>query len=154
MTEAERPPAARPLFIDTGAFYAQFVATAPRRDRAIRVFDGIAAGNLPYRPLFTSTYILDELATLILSHRDHTAAVEALDRVSGSPTTVIHPDEADFRAAREQFSRYENPDISFTDHVSARLADERGIEHVFTFDPDHFRTLGFTAVPDDTGETP
>jgi hypothetical protein len=22
---------------------------------------------------------------------------------------------------------------------------------VFTFDPDHFRTLGFTAVPNDTG---
>jgi predicted nucleic acid-binding protein len=32
------------------------------------------------------------------------------------------------------------------------LADERDVEHVFTFDPDDFRTLGFTVVPDDTGE--
>lgn len=37
--------------------------------------------------------------------------------------------------------------------MSGVLADDRGIEHVFTFDPDDFRTLGFVAVPDDTGET-
>lgn len=32
------------------------------------------------------------------------------------------------------------------------LAADRDIKHVFTFDSDHFRTLGFTAVPDDTGD--
>lgn len=36
--------------------------------------------------------------------------------------------------------------------MSGVLAAERAIEHVFTFDADHFRTLGFTAVPDDMGE--
>ena len=39
-------------------------------------------------------------------------------------------------------------------HADAHLGDgrdgERDVEHVFTFDPDDFRTLGFTAVPDDT----
>jgi predicted nucleic acid-binding protein len=143
----------KPLFVDTGPFYAQFVATATRHDRARRVFDGIATGDLPYRPLFTSTYVLDELATLVLSHRDHAAAVEALDRIVGSPATVISPEETDFEATREQFTRYENPDISFTDHMSYHLANDRGIEHVFSFDPDHFRTLGLTVVPGDTGET-
>jgi predicted nucleic acid-binding protein len=145
---------ATPLFIDTGPFYARFVGTAQRHERATAVFKDIGGGEreIPYRPLYTSTYVLDELATLILSHHEHDAAVAAVERVRESPTAVIHPDEEDFDTTCEQFARYDDHEISFTDHLSGVLADDRDIEHVFTFDPDHFRTLGFTAVPDDTGE--
>ncbi|WEL16967.1 PIN domain containing protein [Halorhabdus sp. SVX81] len=116
------------------------------------MFEAIGTGEVAYRPLYTSTYVLDELATLILSHRDHDAATAALERVRESPTTVIQPDRADFDRACEEFARYDDHEISLTDHMSGVLAADRDIEHVFTFDPDHFRTLGFTAVPDDTGE--
>jgi predicted nucleic acid-binding protein len=149
---SDASPGATPLFVDTGAFYARFVATAQRHGRATTVFEGIAAGEYPYRPLYTSTYVLDELATLLLSHHDHDAAETALDRVRRSSTVVIHPDEAAFAATCEQFARYDDHELSFTDHMSGVLADEHDVEHVFTFDADHFRTLGFTAVPDDTGE--
>jgi len=143
---------ATPLFIDTGAFYARFVETAQRHDRATAVFEAIGEGEAVYRPLYTSTYVLDELATLILSHHDHEGATAALERIRQSPTTVVHPDKADFDRTCEQFARYDDHEISFTDHITGVLATERDIEHVFTFDPDHFRTLGFTAVPDDTGD--
>lgn len=142
----------RPLFVDTGAFYALFDRNAPRHERANPIFKGIQAGELPYRPIYTSTYVLDELATLVLGHRDHAAALEALDRVLQSAVTIVHPDEADFDATYEQFGRYNDHEISFTDHMSGILAADRDIDHIFTFDPDHFRTLGFTTVPDDTGE--
>lgn len=145
-------PGATPLFIDTGAFYARFVGTAQRHDRATAVFEAIGVGEVPYRPLYTSTYVLDELATLILSHRDHDAATAALERVRESPTTVIQPDRADFDRTCKEFGRYDDHEISLTDHMSGVLAADRDIEHVFTFDPDHFRTLDFTAVPTDTGE--
>lgn len=145
-------PGATPLFIDTGAFYARFIGTAQRHDRATAVFEAIGSGEAVYRTLYTSTYVLDELVTLVLSHRDHAAAYAAIERVRQSPTTVIHPDEADFDTTCEQFARYDDHEISFTDHMSGVLAAERDIDHVFTFDPDHFRTLGFTVVPDDTGE--
>lgn len=141
---------ATPLFVDTGAFYGRFVGTAQRHERATAVFEAIGTGVVPYRPIYTSTYVLDELATLILSHTDHGAAVAALDRVQESPTIVVHPEEGDFETARERFSRYDDHEISFTDHMTGVLADGRGIEHIFTFDG-HFRTLGFTVVPDDTG---
>jgi len=144
-------PGATPLFIDTGALYARFVATAQRHEQATAVFESIGDGTVPYRPLYTSTYVLDELATLILSHHDHEAATAAIERVRQSPTKVIHPYETAFDATCEQFAQYGDHDISFTDHMSAVLADERDIEHVFTFDADHFRTLGGTAVPADTG---
>jgi hypothetical protein len=35
--------------------------------------------------------------------------------------------------------------------MSGVLADGCGIEHVFTFDPVRFRTLGFVVVPAETG---
>lgn len=143
---------ARPLFIDTGAFYARFDANAQRHDPGATVFEAIGAGELPYRPLYTSSYVLDELATLVLSHRNHPAAVAAIERVRQSAVTVVHPDEADFETTCEQFAQYDGHEISFTDHMTGVLADDRDIEYVFTFDPDHFRTLGFTVVPDDTGE--
>lgn len=149
---ATTDPGATPLFIDTGAFYARFVGTAERHERATGVFKSIGDGTIPYRPLYTSTYVLDELATLVLSHRDHGAATAAIERVRRSPTTVVHPDKTEFDATCDQFARYDDHQISFTDHMSGILAERRGIEHVFTFDSDHFRTLGFVVVPADTGD--
>jgi predicted nucleic acid-binding protein len=143
-------PGATPLFIDTGPFYARFVETAQRHERATAVFEAIGSGEAVYRPLYTSTYVLDELATLILSHREHAAATAALDRVRQSPTLVVHPNQTEFDSTCEQFAQYNDHEISFTDHMTGVLATERDIEHVFTFDADHFRTLGFTVVPDDT----
>lgn len=145
-------PGATPLFIDTGAFYAQFDESSARFERASTIFTEIGTGDLVYRPLYTSTYVLDELATLILSHRGHTAAVAALDRVIDSSVTIVDPDWADFEATREQFTRYDDQTSSFTDHMTAILAADREVEHVFTFDPDDFRPFGLTVVPDDTGE--
>ena len=143
---------AEPLFVDTGAFYARFDEGSSRHERANAVFEGIGRNENPYRPLYTSTYVIDELATLILSHRNHSTAVEAVERILDSSVTVVHPDRTDFESAYEKFVRYDDHEISFTDHMSGVLSEERGVEHVFSFDTDHFRTLGFTVVPDDTGE--
>lgn len=146
-------PGATPLFIDTSAFYARFVENAPRHDRAQQIFEGIQQGELVYRPLSTSTYILDELATLILRRKNHARATDTIDRIrQSSAVTIVHPDEGAFDTACEQFAQYSDQTISFTDHMTGVLAANRDIEHVFTFDPDDFRALGFTAVPDDTGE--
>lgn len=57
-----------------------------------------------------------------------------------------------FAAVCNEFYRYDDQDSSLVDHAAGVLAAERDAEHVFTFDPDDFRTLGFTVVPDDTGE--
>jgi len=140
------------LFIDTGAFYARFDANAQRHERAAPMFEAIGSGDLPYRPIYTSSYVLDELATLVLSHRGHEAAVTALDRVRESAVSIIIPNRMAFEQTCEQFAQYDDQEISFTDHMTGVLADDLDVDHVFTFDPDHFGTLGFTAVPDDTGE--
>lgn len=145
--------AATPLFVDTGAFYARMDEDDEHHTRAKAVFDGIKAGDLPYRPLYTTGYVLAELVTLGLARADYTLAAAALRRVRASESvTVVHPDESAFGAACDEFYRYDDQDISLVDHATGVFADERDVEHVFTFDPDDFRTLGFTVVPDDTGE--
>lgn len=144
---------ARPLFIDTGAFFAAAVDDDDNHQRASAVFKAIAAGDLPYRPLYTNRYVLAELATLTLGRAGHAAAVDTLDRIRGSPTFNVEPvSEATFTSTCEQFARYDDQEISFFDHVTGVMACDRDVEHIFTFDPDDFRTLGFIAVPEDTGE--
>ncbi|MFL9603662.1 hypothetical protein ACKC5Q_23640, partial [Aeromonas dhakensis] len=70
----------------------------------------------------------------------HAAALEALNRVLQSAVAIVHPDERDFSATYGQFERYDDHTISFTDHMSGVLAADREIDHIFTFDTDHFRT--------------
>lgn len=145
------PPA--PLFIDTAAFFARFNERATEHDRARAVFDAIRAGDLRYDPLFTSRYVLSELATLMRRKVGHRPAVTALTRIREANSFNVLPVGGDaFDRTCDQFTHYDDQQISFVDHSSAVLADDRDIEHVFTFDRADFRTLGFTVVPDDTDE--
>jgi predicted nucleic acid-binding protein len=143
------PPA--PLFIDTAAFFARFNERATEHDRARAVFDSIRSGELQYDPLFTSRYVLSEFATLMLRKVGHRPAVTALNKIREASSFNVLPIGGDaFDRTCEQFTRYDDQQISFVDHSSAVLADDHDIEHVFTFDRTDFRTLGFTVVPDDT----
>lgn len=142
------------LFIDTGALFAYYNLndSGDRHGRARSVFGAIQTGDLAYRPLVTSRFVLSELATLLVRKVDHATAVRALNDIRSSPAFTIHRiDDAAFDATCEQFDRYDDHTISFIDHSSAVLACEHEIDHAFTFDG-AFRTLGFTLVPTDTGD--
>lgn len=142
-----------PLFIDTAAFFARFNERTVEHDRARAVFQGIRSGEFQYDPLFTSRYVLSEFATLMLRKVGHRPAVNALTTIREADSFNVLPvAEGPFDRSCEQFAQYDDQQISFVDHSSAVLADDRDIDHVFTFDRDDFRTLGFTVVPDDTGE--
>lgn len=144
------PGTPRPLFVDTAAFFARFNERATEHDRARDVFQGIRSGDLQYDPLFTSRYVLSELATLLLRKVSHLAAVEAVATIRRADSFNVLPVGEDlFDRTCVQFRDYDDQQISFVDHSSAVLADDHGIEHVFTFDRRDFRTLGFTVVPAD-----
>ncbi|MEF8843026.1 MAG: PIN domain-containing protein [Haloarculaceae archaeon] len=141
------------MFIDTAAFFARFNERATEHERARAVFEGIRAGNVQYDPLFTSRYVLSAFATLMRRKVGHRPAVTALNTIREAESFNILPVTGEqFDRTCERFAQYDDQQISFVDHSSAVLAEDRGIDHVFSFDRDDFRTLGFTAVPDDTGE--
>ena len=142
--------AATPLVIDTGAFFARFDGRAHQHTRAADLFERIAYNDTTpvYRPLYTSSWVLDELATLTLSRRGHAAAVTALDQIRNSAVTTVHPSEEDFEEVYDQFVSYDDQTSSFTDHMLVHLAHEVNATHVFTFDSEDFRPFGLTTIPE------
>lgn len=146
-------PGATALFVDTSAFYARLDERDQNHARARAVFDAIETGDLVYRPLYTTGYVLGELVALTLVRADRALAADVLDRIRTSPgVEIIHPDASAFATACDEFHRYDDQDVSLVDHLTGVLAGDFGVDRVFTFDADHFRTLGFTVVPGDTGD--
>ena len=144
-------PGATPIFVDTGAFYARADEDDKHHETAARLFDSIRSGDIAYRPIFTSQSVLSELATLALYKLGHRDAVRALNAIRDSESINVVPvGRSTFETASEQFEDYDDQELSFVDHTTSILADERDIEHIFAFDGD-FRTLGFTLVPEDVG---
>ena len=140
---------ATPIFVDTGAFYARADEDDNHHEAATRLFENIREGDATYRPIFTSQSGLSELATLTLYKLGHRDATRTLNAIRDSESiNVIPVGRASFGTAAEQFEDYDDQEISFVDHTTSILADERDIEHIFAFDSD-FRTLGFTLVPED-----
>lgn len=140
---------ARPIFVDTGAFYARADEDDKHHTEAIQLFQGIRSGDIAYRPIYTSQAVLSEFATLALYKLGHDVAARTLHAIRESDSVNIIPvGRSTFETAAQQFEAYEDQEISFVDHTTDVLADERGVEHVFAFDSD-FRTLGYSLVPDD-----
>jgi len=142
---------ATPIFVDTGAFYARADRDDDHHDDAMRIFAAIRTGEVALRPVFTSQAVLSEFATLALYKLGHDTASRALKAIRASESINVLPiGRAAFATAADQFEAYDDQEISFVDHLTGILADERDIEHVFAFDGD-FRTLGLTLVPADVG---
>lgn len=138
-----------PVFVDTGALYARADEDDKHHEDAVGLFEAIRSGDLAYRPVYTSQAVLSEFATLALYKLGHDTATRALTAIRDSESiNVIPVGKPVFEAAIEQFADYGDQQISFVDHTTSVLADERGVEHVFAFDSD-FRTLGFSLLPAD-----
>jgi predicted nucleic acid-binding protein len=138
------------MFVDTGPFYARFDEDDALHERTVEFFERIRTGNLLYRPVYTSRYVLAETTRLLVQRVSHEAASTALGAIrDGELFTVLEVDEAHFDAACDQFVQYDDQTITLVDHLSSVLADSKGASHVFTFDSDDFQTLGFDIVPDD-----
>lgn len=136
-----------PLFVDTNALVAYFYPRAAKHDEVRDVVGAIGTGQLPYYPLLTNQYVLDEVVTLLLSRANTHVAHEALDRTLAESTVRVLDVEPGLVArAIEEFRDYDDHDISLTDHVIAEQARAVGVDHLFTYDGD-FRTLGYTVIP-------
>lgn len=145
-------PGPTALFVDASAFVSYFDCTASRHDVA-RAFLASVTGEQPrfaYRPIFTNTYVVDEVVATLLSKRGHTVARDALEHVfslSDDDHLRILPETWDeFLAARDGFCAYDDHAISFTDHLVVEQSRRRDIDHVLAFDDD-FQTFGMEVLP-------
>ncbi|HKZ48663.1 MAG TPA: PIN domain-containing protein [Thermoplasmata archaeon] len=133
--------------MDTGPLVARVYAADAQHDESLEVFRGISERRLPYRLLYTSSYVVDEVLTRLLYEAGHAAAVEGLALLRGSTLLrIIHVTEEDERAADQAFRKYRDQRISYTDCTSKVVMERLGVETAFSFDSD-FETMGFARIP-------
>lgn len=133
-----------PVFVDTGAF----AALADRNDRhhreARRLLRRLARER---RTLVTSTYVVDELLTLVRMRVGHAAAVRIGERLMQTRWCRIVEVSEDMRdAAWQLFVRYHDHVFSFTDCTSFALMRAMSLEEAFTFDRGDFATAGLATL--------
>jgi predicted nucleic acid-binding protein len=105
---------ARPLFVDTSAFFARADESDANHERAVRYFDAIRDGDLPYRPLYTSQAVCSELATLLRQKIGHEHAVRVLTTIREAESITVLPiDKQTFARGAGQFAADDDQTISF-----------------------------------------
>ena len=135
------------LFLDSGAFIARARRGDPYHEEATDTFLGISRGDLPYRILYTSNYIIDETVTFLLYEAGERVAVEVLRALRSSPNLVLLHVSGEVEAvADDVFSRYASSRISYTDCTTKVLMEMESIDTAFAFDRD-LEVLGFHRIP-------
>lgn len=135
----------KPIFVDTSAF----VALASSKDRnhasARKLLRHLAR---THQSLVTSTYVADEVITLVRMRIGHRAAVEAGRAILDSKwCRMLEIDENLREKAWELFRQYDDQVFSFTDCTSFAAMRDLRIQDAFTFDRTDFAAAGFSAVP-------
>ena len=130
----------RPIFVDTGAWFARFVLDDSDHAAAFDWFE-----RNP-QPLITTDYVVDELLTLFRMRGEYQSALEVGPALfNGDLCRLEWVSPADVAGAWEIFSRYRDKAWSFTDCVSRVAMDRLGTEKAVAFD-EHFRQFGTVAV--------
>jgi predicted nucleic acid-binding protein len=133
------------IFVDTSGF----VALTDKRDqhhaRAKRFFRLLARTR---KPFVTSTYVADEVITLVRMRIGHAVAVEVGNAILGSKwCRMLDVDEQLRASAWTIFTRYKDQEFSFTACTSFSIMRALGLDEAFTFDQRDFAAAGFSAMP-------
>lgn len=132
------------IFVDTGAFIGHYIEKDDHRDAAILGWRELKAKP---QPLFTSSFVIDELLTYLGRRAGYRFAAERGRALFASATLVLlRPSPEDELLALDHFEKYADQEVSFTDCVSFALMQREGIRRVFTFDR-HFELAGFEPWP-------
>jgi uncharacterized protein len=133
------------IFFDTGAWAALSVPGDRNAEAARRFHRDVGRGA--YGAVVTSSFVLDEAASLVRMETDADTASRLLHGVLQDPTvSLVWIGPEHFRAALEMFERHTDKRWSFTDCTSFVLMKELQIETAFSFDR-NFEQAGFVRLP-------
>lgn len=130
-----------PIFVDTGAWYAYINAKDPDHFKVREFLDSFE------EKLVTSSYIFDEIITLVLARLGHQKAVK-VGEVLLNPKVVelVRVGAADEWSAWQLFQQRSDKMYSFTDCTSFVLMRRLKLAKALTLD-EHFAQEGFVVIP-------
>ena len=128
------------IFVDTGAWYARYVADDVDHESAVQWF-----ASVPDR-LVTTDYVVDELLSLLKArgYSDIALAIGA-PLIAGSACRLEYVEPPDVARAWIVFATYRDKEWSFTDCVSRVVMERLGVTTACAFDR-HFREFGTVMV--------
>jgi predicted nucleic acid-binding protein len=133
--------------LDTSALVALADAKDTNHATAEKFLKSLARSK---RGLATSTYVADELLTLVRMRVSHAAAVKTGEGILNSKwIRLIEVDEDIRDLAWNLFVRYSDQRFSFSDCTSFAIMQRMAISEAFTYDRKDFLAAGFVALPDD-----
>ena len=119
------------IFIDTNVLVAYAVADDANHTRAVHVFERIIKGE--FGRAFTSDYIFDETATVILARSTISKAIQAGELIRKF-TEILLVNKDAFDAAWKLFKEQKSSRLSFTGCTAIVLMEQEGIQNIATFD--------------------
>lgn len=148
MYDRLRHGSATPVFVDTSALVGLFHGRDQHASDTRAFVSGVRDGSLRARPIYTSEYVIDELATVLLSRADHGVASQAVTSLRDSTLVqTLHVDRSVYELASDRFLAFDDQAFSFTDHVIGVQAQNRGVDIIISFDQE-FATLGLQTLPE------
>lgn len=133
------------IFLDTGAFLASYIARDQYHQQSIAAWRELEAST---SRCFTSNFVLDETFTFLARRTSYEfAADRARGLLTSNVLEILRPDHEDELLALDDFEKFADQEVSFTDCVSFALMKSRHIRRVFSFDR-HFALAGFELWPE------
>lgn len=134
------------LFVDSSAFIAIVNAGDNWHGKALELLGKIEKGDLEFKRIVTSDYVIDETITRMRFSVGYKEAVEwGRNILVSNVVERINVDEEIFNRAWELFEKYDDKMLSFTDCTSFSIMEKMGIRKVFAFDED-FDKVGFETL--------
>ena len=132
------------IFLDTGAFLARYLFRDQHHKQAAAAWSEIGRGGLR---CFTSNFVLDETFTLLGRRAGYRFAVQRARLLYSSRVlTILRPGREDELEAVEDFEKFADQKVSFTDCISWILMRRNKLHRAFSFD-EHYRMAGFELLP-------
>jgi predicted nucleic acid-binding protein len=128
------------FFIDTSFLYALEDASDLHHEEAWEAWQKLLKNP---QSLILTSYIFDEIVTLLQSKLGHAKASEVGNRLFHSSfVEMVQVTPEIFEKAWVYFSKHKDKGYSFTDCVSFTVMEELKIKNALTFDR-HFSQAGF-----------
>jgi hypothetical protein len=128
-------------FVDTGAWYAYINIKDPDHFKVGEILESFNGR------LVTSSYIFDEIVTLVLARLGHQRAVKVGEvLLSSGAVEMVRVGATDERLAWQFFQQRPDKMYSFTDCTSFALMRRLKLTKALTLD-EHFAQEGFEVMP-------
>lgn len=130
-------------FVDTGAFYARYVARDDCHERCIKTWHSLAVAKTAF---VTTNFVVSELITLLVYRFDAHKALKAANEIYASQwIEIVSIARQDELSALNLLKQYNDQKFSMTDAVSFVVMHNKKIPCAFSYDH-HFKIAGFTLI--------